>query len=111
MSSACPSTGRGRHVDHAFDAAVKVPDVDSSVRGAGVQVLLPRGAGRREVAPDEGFEDRVAGVGGYAAVKRVSSSNRAGVILLSDRHFTGKDHPAVIESGGEVFAGKGVIGT
>lgn len=61
--------GRAFDVDGiAGLCAVHIPDKDSAVVGAGVNVAAVCAAGRREVAADEGFEDLVAGEGDDRAI-------------------------------------------
>ena len=48
--------------------AIEVPDIHFAVVGAGVNIATVGGAGRREVAADERFEDAVAAEGDEGAV-------------------------------------------
>ena len=49
-------------------SAIKIPDIDLTVMGAGIDVAAIGGAGWAEVAPDERFEDTVAAEGYERAV-------------------------------------------
>lgn len=57
-------------IEDLGDATVEVPDVDATVGGAGVDVLLACEVLGREVAADEGSDDRVTAVDLHGTNKR-----------------------------------------
>jgi hypothetical protein len=63
------AVGQGfANVDDTRDSTVKIPDMDSAVFGARVEILLASGRRRGKVTTDECFENSMTRVSCHAAI-------------------------------------------